>query len=203
MRVKWIHKEDYQTTRWSGGTASQVMIWPEHADFKSREFMWRISLATLEDETSVFTPFPGFQRILYLLNGISSLTFQGMNAVEKRTVTLSPGEQVRFDGNWKTGSRGQASDLNLIMKQGVCGSIVTLEIGEEQRLWTRPILYAGPESRCGYFLYVRTGVLQIDGCRVPCGDSVFVLAEENEECLHMELRAEGESCVCAECAVCW
>ncbi len=61
MRMRRISKGDYQTTRWSGGMTSQVMIWPEHADFKSREFIWRISLATLEDETSVFTPFLGFK----------------------------------------------------------------------------------------------------------------------------------------------
>lgn len=204
MRVNIVRRENYQMTRWSGGTTSQVMIWPETADFPSRKFIWRISLATLEVETSVFTPFPGFHRILYLLSGISRLTFRGIPGIVEQTAALCPGEQVRFDGNWETGSSGRASDLNLIMRQGVCGGIRTLKVGAGQETrWKRPILYAGPDSRCAYLLYVRSGALQVNGCRAVSGDSVFILAEGEAECLELVIQAMEESCALAECTVCW
>ena len=41
MDWKLLTKSDYVTTRWSGGTTTQLAIAPEGAVYADRDFLWR------------------------------------------------------------------------------------------------------------------------------------------------------------------
>jgi len=65
---------EQNTTLWSGGTTTQLCIYPYAATYTGRDFIFRISTATIESEESVFTKLPGYTRILMLLEGHTSAT---------------------------------------------------------------------------------------------------------------------------------
>ena len=54
---------DFVTSTWSGGTTTQLAIAPEGAVYAERSFLWRVSSATVELETSDFTPLPDYNRL--------------------------------------------------------------------------------------------------------------------------------------------
>ena len=115
MKYKVIRECDYITTRWSGGTTSQIMIWPENAVFSQRRFQWRISKATVEDGESKFTRMDGFHRELYMMTGKTVLHFP------EEEKCMEPGKIIHFNGESEIWSVGCGTDLNLIMKNGVDG----------------------------------------------------------------------------------
>ena len=57
-----LSKNNALLSKWSGGTTAQLMIFPESSEYKDRDFDFRISVATIDDETSVFTSLPDYHR---------------------------------------------------------------------------------------------------------------------------------------------
>jgi environmental stress-induced protein Ves len=122
MKAKITRRGELKTSRWSGGTTTQLAIFPETADYAARDFQWRISTARVESEESVFTPLPGFNRIIMVLEGHLTLTHEGNGTFE-----LGPLEQNSFLGDWTTRSCGRVTDFN-VMTRGLESSVEVLEI---------------------------------------------------------------------------
>ena len=111
--IKIIRKEDQRTTSWSGGTTTQLAIFPENADYAARNFCWRISKATMDADFSTFTSLPGYWRLLMATGG--QFTLQHEN---RHTAVLQPYEQDSFDGGWTTRCIGRGEDLNVMLASG-------------------------------------------------------------------------------------
>ena len=109
-RVRIIPESEYKTTRWSGGTTTELFIWPEGSSYAERRFMARISTAAVEIDESTFTPLPGVKRFLTPLCAGFELTVNGRN------VTLPYGEVLEFSGDDAVTCRGRGRDLNLMLK---------------------------------------------------------------------------------------
>jgi len=62
VTIRHITVPEYVTTRWGGGATTQIAIAPAASQYADRDFLWRISSATVELETSDFTPLPDFER---------------------------------------------------------------------------------------------------------------------------------------------
>ena len=115
MAMEWtlLKQSDYSTTRWSGGTTTQLAIAPEGAQYAGRDFLWRISSAQVELEHSDFTPLPDYDRFLAVLDGHLELKVGD----EERTPL--PCLTVRsFDGGLPTQSWGKCTDFNLMVRKG-------------------------------------------------------------------------------------
>lgn len=108
--------QSQHTTNWSGGTTTQLFIYPEGSCYANRNFLFRISTATVETETSTFTSLPGFARILMILKGSLLITHN-----DHHTKTLHPFATDTFDGGWETSAIGKVTDFNLMMAAGVKG----------------------------------------------------------------------------------
>ena len=105
-----IHRfQNTSTTNWSGGTTSQLFIFPEDAVFAQKNFDFRISTATIDAEESTFTPLPNYNRLLAILEGNIEIIHQGKYAKK-----LTQFENDRFHGSWQTKSKGKARDFNVI-----------------------------------------------------------------------------------------
>jgi environmental stress-induced protein Ves len=104
-----LRKKDYVTTPWSGGETTELLIQPQQANFSTRQFDFRISIATIRIEESVFTPLPGIQRTLLLLEGELQLEHRNHHIAH-----LKPFEQDSFMGNWETHCLGSGTDLNVM-----------------------------------------------------------------------------------------
>lgn len=50
-----VSKEDYPVSNWSGGKTTQLFIYPENSEYAKRNFLFRISSATVDCERSEFT----------------------------------------------------------------------------------------------------------------------------------------------------
>lgn len=118
--VKIIRSDEYKTSRWSGGTTTELLIYPYEAKYAERNFKWRLSSAKVIDEESVFTHLPGIARIIMSIDG--NLTLHHEGHYEK---DLKPFEQDNFMGDWNTKSFGKVTDFNLMMALGCQGKIET------------------------------------------------------------------------------
>lgn len=118
MQIKMYQKEDYPVSNWSGGKTTQLFIYPENSEYAKRNFLFRISSATVDCERSEFTSLPGVDRVILPLKGSLHLFYEGQG--EK---VLAPYEQDRFDGGWNTVSVGKATDFNLMLREGTKGEV--------------------------------------------------------------------------------
>ncbi len=118
MKRLHLTPKDYKTSAWSGGTTTEVFIWPEGASYAAREFQFRISSARVDMEESDFTALPGVTRYITPLSGSFTLSHR-----EGEPVVLAPlAEPYRFDGGIETHCVGMATDFNLMLK-GVEGEM--------------------------------------------------------------------------------
>lgn len=125
--VKLITKEQQKTSKWSGGTTTQLAIYPEDADYGKRNFLWRLSTATVEAEESVFTSLPGIDRIIMILKGEIVLEHEG-----RYKKVLGKFDQDSFSGSWVTKSIGQAIDFNLMMREGCQGRLEAIILEKDE-----------------------------------------------------------------------
>lgn len=105
---------DYVATAWSGGTTTQLAIAPEGAVYARRDFLWRVSSATVELDESDFTALPDYDRLISTVRGEMTLSHNGGAAL-----TLRPGDVHAFDGGDRTHARGRCTDFNLMTRKGV------------------------------------------------------------------------------------
>ena len=125
MEINLLRKNEQTAAAWAGGTTTQLAIWPPGSDYRERDFVWRLSTARVELEESVFTPLPGYHRLLMILEGSVRLTHQTPDG--RREIALDAFGQDSFEGGWKTASRGRCADFNLMMAAGCEGSLEAMK----------------------------------------------------------------------------
>ena len=107
-----LRPADYTVSTWSGGTTTQIAIAPEGARYADRDFLWRVSSATVELEESDFTPLPDYLRQIATLEGEITLRPKG-----GAPLRLRPYEVHAFDGADDTHSVGRCRDFNLMLRR--------------------------------------------------------------------------------------
>jgi len=117
--VKHFKKEDYTVSSWSGGKTIQLAIAPGDAVYADRDFLWRLSSATVELEESDFTALPDYNRWITPLKGDMVLSHN-----EGPEIDLQPYQVHAFDGADRTHSRGCCTDFNLMLRKGRCGGLI-------------------------------------------------------------------------------
>lgn len=120
--MKKINKSAQKTTTWSGGTTTELLIYPEGSDFKKHDFDYRLSIATIEVSSSDFTRLPETNRTLLLLEGELKLIHENHHES-----FLMPFSQDSFSGDWNTHSIGIAKDFNLMTKGTTKGAVHVLD----------------------------------------------------------------------------
>lgn len=108
--IRILPDREFKTTTWSGGTTTELFIWPEGSSYGERRFSVRISTALVELESSVFTRLEGVERFLTPLCPGFLLTVNG----EKKE--LRRGEVLCFSGEDEVLCEGAGRDLNLMLK---------------------------------------------------------------------------------------
>lgn len=123
MNYKVLSEKDYKLTTWSGGDTNELYIYPENSEYKERNFLFRISSATVEQEKSTFTKLNGVSRKLMPLTGELRLSFRGK--YEKK---LDKFDIESFLGDWDTTSYGKVTDFNLMTKAGCTGELEHIKV---------------------------------------------------------------------------
>lgn len=151
MKPIVLHKTDYVTTQWTGGSTTQMLILPLKADYAKRNFEVRFSAASIEILESDFTPLPGVLRSLVLLKGALLLSSKG-----KGKQLLLPGDDINFKGNEAIHCKGAGSDYNVMLKGDgeISSQYLWLQKGECVEVDFEPHMQLA-------FLYVAQGKISI------------------------------------------
>lgn len=129
MKSRIIRKENFTPKPWSGGTTTELYIYPENAIFKDLNFDFRISIATVEIDKSIFTSLPGVSRTLMVLEGSALLEHK-----QHHSNNLSEFEQDKFEGGWNTICTGVLKDFNLMTTKDTKGTVEHLRKSKGERL---------------------------------------------------------------------
>ncbi|HJI30114.1 MAG TPA: HutD family protein [Veillonellaceae bacterium] len=118
MGCRIYREEDYHVTGWSGGKTKELFISPLSSSYGERNFELRISSATVETETSLFTKLTNIDRLLIVLKGNISISHKGEPFHE-----LPPLTGDYFTGEEITKSRGCCTDFNVMLRRGSYQSV--------------------------------------------------------------------------------
>ena len=192
MSANWEKRTpaDYETAAWSGGTTTQLLIAPEGANYAARDFLWRVSSATVELGESDFTPLPDYERLIATLRGEITLTHNG-----GAPLRLHPFEVHAFSGSERTHSSGRCTDFNLILRRGrAAGTMEAVLLGMGERREFAPdgtsetLLYA-VEGVCTVMLGSERIELQIgESLRVCSGASLALEGREDAALMLCRMR---------------
>ena len=132
MALFHMTPDNYIVSKWSGGTTTQVAIAPEGAVYADRDFLWRISSASVDLDESDFTALPDYHRWISTLEGGMTLSHEG-----GEKIVLAPYQVHQFDGGVDTHSWGRCTDFNLMLRKGKCLGVVRsakIAAGESQTI---------------------------------------------------------------------
>lgn len=161
MTLTRLTPEDYGAARWSGGTTTELLIRPRGALYAQRDFLFRVSSATVELDESTFTALPGYDRLIAALEGTITLTHDG-----GEPLVLASYEVHGFDGGSRTVSRGRCRDFNLMLRKGkATGSLRVLTVSEAVAL--------SPAASTA-LLYCAKGCCTAAGIRLAAGESLLI-----------------------------
>jgi len=129
MGLSIIKSDSFITSSWSGGTTTELYIFPQTSNYQNRDFKFRLSTATVEVEKSTFTSLPGISRQLMILSGGITINHKG-----KYTKQLNKFDIDELAGDWETTSVGICTDFNLMTKGATRGNLRALQIEKEKRI---------------------------------------------------------------------
>lgn len=166
MEYTILSPKNFKTTRWPGGTTTELFIFPEYSSFENRDFAFRLSTATVEVATSEFTMLPGISRTLLVLDGDIALSHE-----DHHTVHLKKFDVDQFNGDWKTTCIGTCTDFNLMTRGEVSGGVRAILLENDQ------IEQFAMDDNDWCFIYVYSGnaVIKIDNNSISlCMGDVLV-----------------------------
>lgn len=167
MEFKIIRQGELKTTNWSGGTTTELFIYPEGSVYSEGNFLWRLSTAKVEMEESVFTRLPGVSRVLMVLEGKLGLEHENHHKA-----VLDEFQQDSFMGDWTTRGFGRVRDFNLMMKRGCRGSLEAVFI-QEQDILSLPEVQASEDfEKITEVLYAAKGTVEII---IGDGDEIYTI----------------------------
>jgi environmental stress-induced protein Ves len=167
MQVKIIRKTEQKTSQWSGGTTTQLAIFPETATYDQRDFLFRISTAQVLTEESEFTSLPGISRSIMILEGNLTLNHEG-----HYSKTLQKFDSDTFDGGWKTTSSGKVTDFNLMTSSKATGTLLGKTLQPQQ---TCTEIDCKNYDVVGVYLLCGTAEIGCNGKKYIIGENDFLM----------------------------
>lgn len=113
MTIRLFPKKDCTAAIWSGGLTYEYMIYPETANYSDRDFVFRISSATIEEVPSAFTKFKGYHRYLVMLdNGLDIEVNKEIKVYEKYEI-------MEFNSDDEVTSYTKGIDFNWMVSEKI------------------------------------------------------------------------------------
>ena len=118
MKITKISKDTLIPTIWDGGETFEYYIYPENTLYANRDFLFRISAATISKVPSIFTKFNNYQRFLVMLDNDLNINNNG------KEESYTPNDVFKFDSDSDIISYTKGNDFNLM----VCKSVKESDI---------------------------------------------------------------------------
>ncbi len=160
--MKHIKLSEATLKNWSGGTTRELLIYPKGSSFADGNFELRISIATVEQDETVFTPLSGTHRTLLVLEGTQLLEHQGAHTSDLKAL-----DQDSFSGNWTTNCRGKSTNFNVMTKSYKRAEIVVKSFNKNEIL--------SIDSSNGIrFLFVLNGLANVGHQEIHADEGILV-----------------------------
>lgn len=174
MIYEILKSESFEVNNWSGGTTTQLFIYPKTANYVARDFKFRLSTAKVLAKKSDFTILPNTHRKMMILDGKIVLTTENQHSK-----ILGKFDCTEFNGSLKTTSVGTCTDFNLMSAEGVNGSMTHVLITKSQHF---DLLL--DKTKQWQFIYIYKGILEteIDSKKIVTnqGDLLVLTKFENQ-----------------------
>jgi environmental stress-induced protein Ves len=179
MKIRVQKEKDCKVVNWANGTSTELFVFPADGNFQTRDFIFRISTATVEAEETTFSDFSSLTRILMILEGNITLIHEG-----RYTKELKPFDQDTFDGSWPTKSQGKVRDFNVMFKENVDGNVVhfAMNVGQSESF-----SLSGTHD----FFFVQNGSFRFNDSELQKND-LLIIERENSESIDLKCFEEGE-----------
>lgn len=155
-------------SKWGGGTTREMFIYPQNSTLENRDFIFRISSATININHSVFTDFNGFKRYIIPLNGELQIKHENSTNILLKTNTL-----YIFDGGRETESmhtNEQLQDFNIIVNKNYESDIKII-----QDIDTQSILYSKYDI---FIIYMLNATAIFNNIELIKGDLLIIKKKE-------------------------
>ena len=129
MKLSIFKTQDFKKSVWSGGTTTELYLSPSDASYAHRNFDLRISTASVDAESSVFTSLPGVNRKLMILEGEIEISHEG-----HYTKVLKAFDVDEFPGDWHTSAIGKCIDFNVMTRAHLQSELSTLFLTKNERV---------------------------------------------------------------------
>lgn len=176
MEMLVIQKQSHKTTNWSGGTTTELFIYPRESEYQKRNFLFRVSTATIEIEESQFTKLDEVNRKIMILDGKIELIHEG-----RYSKNLDKFDTDTFSGEWNTRSIGKATDFNLMTKGNVNGHMLHLGFETEN---AKKVNFNVKTQKALFYIY--SGKLKICDKTVESGDVIFFETLSNDKSIDVK-----------------
>lgn len=113
MKITKISKDTLIPTIWDGGETFEYYIYPENALYANRDFLFRISAATIKKVPSTFTKFNDYKRFLVMLDNDLNINNNG------KEESYTPNDVFKFDSDSDIISFTKGNDFNLMVSKNV------------------------------------------------------------------------------------
>lgn len=113
MKIVKISKDTVIPTVWNGGETFEYYIYPEDSSYVNRDFLFRISAATINKVPSTFTKFKNYQRFLVMFDNDLQINRNGVDE------TYAQYDIFKFDSNTDITSYSKGNDFNLMVSKNV------------------------------------------------------------------------------------
>lgn len=172
MKIEVYGNEKYKTSDWSGGRTTELYIYPEDGSYAKREFLIRVSSATVELEESQFTKLEGIKRKLMILKGNMKLVHK-----DKKEVEMNQYDVDSFMGDWDTTSYGKVVDFNLMVKDSMDSDLFFCQVEKSKGLF-----FNKEEREQKIIIYVIEGNGKINDHEVKNSNLIVINDYQGEDC---------------------
>jgi environmental stress-induced protein Ves len=186
MKFEITRKSELKPTLWSGGTTTQLAIFPRDASYIDRTFQFRLSTSEVSVEGSFFTNLPGVSRVLLVLDGELRLHHPGRYAkILKKFDTDS------FMGDWQTRSSGKATDFNLMTTVSSRGHLEGISLKKGR---SKLVELSENHDVAGIYSYKGEHNVQIAGhaIELSAGDNLLLFTDNKTDTLRISSKISGE-----------
>ncbi|WP_338838752.1 HutD family protein [Flavobacterium ginsenosidimutans] len=133
MNIQLLSKKNTNPSIWSGGLTYEYMIYPKTAIYADRDFVFRISSATIEQTPSEFTKFKGYYRYLVMLDNSLQIEVNKEKKVYEKYEIMefhSDDDVTSFtkgiDFNWMVSEKISHHKLEIVNRNQNCNADVVI-----------------------------------------------------------------------------
>lgn len=144
--------KNHNTSHWSGGSTTELFIYPAEAKYSERNFQLRLSIAKVDDEESTFTSLKGVNRKLMVLEGQIYLNHKNQHSSRLKKFNVDT-----FKGDWTSTCIGTCTDFNVMTMGQLNSELFGLNIAPDNKSDIE--LEAQWEN---LYVFVLNGCLQIE-----------------------------------------